>query len=267
MSMPRTEPMHSHVSDTHCWAAALVGDLGRPQFHSTLLTGLREAVRADHVTQLSYGRDGQLVHAFAASLINQSLIDQTTDLYVNHSFYQRDPNYARLQDLAAKQGSAQEIQLLDVTAHHIPDAEYRRVLFDEPGFVSKVALMSVTAQGMSYLNLYFSEPAHTGVNSWLMGRSSLLSALTLRHQQLVSQLGTSLSSATALEHAPAWHQALSARERQVAQLMHQGCTAKEIGKQLQLSPATIVTYKNRLFEKSGVANLKGFLAQSSRLFH
>ena len=59
----------------------------------------------------------------------------------------------------------------------------------------------------------------------------------------------------------------AARERQVAELLHQGHTAKEIGKQLALSPATVVTYKSRVFEKSGVKSLKEFLTRSAGWFH
>ena len=53
----------------------------------------------------------------------------------------------------------------------------------------------------------------------------------------------------------------------MAELLHQGRTAKEIGKQLALSPATVVTYKSRVFEKSGVKSLKEFLTRSAGWFH
>ena len=64
---------------------------GRPGLHATLLAGLRDLVGADHVTDLSYDRAGGLGQCSAASLLNQSMIEWTTNLYVNGSFYRRDP--------------------------------------------------------------------------------------------------------------------------------------------------------------------------------
>ena len=47
-------------------------------------------------------------------------------------------------------------------------------------------------------------------------------------------------------------QALSGRERQVLEMLAQGFTNSEIGKQLHLSPRTIGTYRGRLNEKLGL---------------
>ena len=245
-------------ADPQAWAATAVLELGRPQFHATLLTGLREAVRADHVTQLSYDAEGRLRQAFAASLVNQRLIESTTDIYVNHSFYRRDPNYGLLQDLASQCRQAQGVQLMNIAADSIDDSEYRRVLFQEPGFAAKIAMIAVTATGMNYLNLYFSTAPAMGVLELLHSRRTLLSALAQRHEQITTAQPMA---------APGWTQGLSLRERQVAELLHQGHTAKEIGKQLALSPATVVTYKSRVFEKSGVKSLKEFLTRSAGWFH
>ena len=60
----------------------------------------------------------------------------------------------------------------------------------------------------------------------------------------------------------AWPADLSSREIQVANLLRQGHTAKEVGRALGLSPTTVVTYKNRIFKKSKVASLKEFLVKA-----
>jgi DNA-binding NarL/FixJ family response regulator len=60
----------------------------------------------------------------------------------------------------------------------------------------------------------------------------------------------------------AWPADLSFREIQVANLLRQGHTAKEVGRALGLSPTTVVTYKNRIFKKSKVASLKEFLIKA-----
>lgn len=49
-------------------------------------------------------------------------------------------------------------------------------------------------------------------------------------------------------------QPLSQRERQVAMLLAEGYTAKEIARRLEISPRTVDTHKNRLFARFGVRN-------------
>ena len=50
-------------------------------------------------------------------------------------------------------------------------------------------------------------------------------------------------------------EALTRRELQVADLIHQGCIEKEIADKLFLSPGTVHTYKKRLFSKLGARNI------------
>jgi DNA-binding NarL/FixJ family response regulator len=48
---------------------------------------------------------------------------------------------------------------------------------------------------------------------------------------------------------------LSARERQVLQLVVEGRSSAEIGRLINLSPKTVETYRSRLMRKLGVENL------------
>jgi DNA-binding NarL/FixJ family response regulator len=52
---------------------------------------------------------------------------------------------------------------------------------------------------------------------------------------------------------------LSARERQVLQLVAEGRTSAEIGVRLSLSPKTVDTYRSRLMTKVGVQDLAGLI--------
>ena len=51
-------------------------------------------------------------------------------------------------------------------------------------------------------------------------------------------------------------------ERDPGGLPRRGHTAKQVGRELGLSPATVVTYKNRIFKKCQVASLKEFLLKT-----
>jgi DNA-binding NarL/FixJ family response regulator len=57
---------------------------------------------------------------------------------------------------------------------------------------------------------------------------------------------------------------LSAREREVLQLVVEGKTSAEIGAILYLSPKTVETYRSRLMHKLGVADLPGLFRLASQ---
>lgn len=233
------------------WMPQLVLDMGRPAFHATLLQGLHDSVGADHISQLRYERDGRIGDARCASLVDQSMIERTTDTYVNR-LHQRDPNYALVR--ASGQQPAPGVQLITVPREDIHDAEYRRLLFDRPGFASKVSLISTRGDATCYINLYFSRPVSAQGASLLLHNSPMLVALAQRHSELAGQ--------NAGAELPSEFRTLSAREREVAELLWQGLSAKEVARALGLSPTTVLTYKTRLFEKVRVATLKEFLLKA-----
>lgn len=245
------------LSTRDAWLGHCVADIGRPGFHARLLQGIHSVLGADHFSHLSYDHRGRIRHAAAASVCDQRLIDSTTDIYVNH-LYQRDPNYPLVRDNAPEaSGQAPDLRLLRMSPTSIGDTEYRRVLFDEPGFTGKVSLLGQWDDRSCYLNFYFSRvPLDMGRASTLLGQyGSTLMGLACRHDELAFP-GDEEEAAAGRD---AWS-ALSPRERSTAQLLMDGCTAKEIGRTMALSPATIVTYKERIFAKLGVGSLREFLA-------
>ncbi|KGD86836.1 LuxR family transcriptional regulator [Achromobacter sp. RTa] len=237
------------------WAESAVMDLGGPMFHAALLLALRETVAADHVSHVFYGHDGAVQYSSAASLLNQSLIEWTTNVFVDDEFYRRDPNYGLLLDMAGRPDHHPDPVIQAASPDRILDSEYRRLLFERPGFASKISLIGARGEGISYLNLYFSRTHSPDVTELMRGRAPLLIALARRHHQLCRREGEA-------QRAASWRSGLSLREIQVAELLRQGHTAKEVGRELGLSPATVVTYKNRLFKKNNVASLKEFLIKT-----
>lgn len=241
------------------WLGQCVADIGRPRFHARLLEGIHAVLGADHFSHLSYDPEGRIRHAAAASVCNQPLIDSTTDIYVKH-LYRRDPNYPLVRDGStrpqAPARSGADLRLLGMSPTGIGDAEYRRVLFDEPGFTGKVSLLGLQGGHRCYLNFYFSRvPLDMGHAATLLGQyGSTLMGLACRHDELAFPQ----EEEKEVECDP-WS-ALSPRERSTAEWLMDGCTAKEIGRKMALSPATIVTYKERIFSKLGVGSLREFLA-------
>lgn len=246
------------------WLGQCVADIGRPRFHARLLEGIHTVLGADHFSHLSYDPEGRIRHAAAASMCNQPLIDSTTDIYVKH-LYRRDPNYPLVREgrgtapQAPAHGGA-DLRLLGMSPTGIGDSEYRRVLFDEPGFTGKVSLLGLQGGHRCYLNFYFSRvPLDMGRATTLLGQyGSTLMGLACRHNELAFPEDGDEDQGVQAPQTD-WG-TLSPRERATAELLMDGCTAKEIGRQMALSPATVVTYKERVFTKLGVANLREFLA-------
>ena len=85
----------------------------------------------------------------------------------------------------------------------------------------------------------------------LQRHGATLISLAHRHAQLVT-------AAPAVPIDPL--DALSPREREIARLLREGLTVKQSAARLGLSPATVVTYKQRAYEKLNVGNLKQLLA-------
>jgi DNA-binding NarL/FixJ family response regulator len=61
-----------------------------------------------------------------------------------------------------------------------------------------------------------------------------------------------------VQHAQTWG-ALSGRERTVLRLVAEGCTNREVGEQLRLSPKTIEKHRASLMRKLGVSNATGLV--------
>jgi DNA-binding NarL/FixJ family response regulator len=61
-----------------------------------------------------------------------------------------------------------------------------------------------------------------------------------------------------LQHAQTWS-ALTSRERIVLRLVAEGCTNREVGEQLRLSPKTIEKHRATLMRKLGVTNTAGLV--------
>ncbi|WZB64011.1 hypothetical protein WJ970_16485 [Achromobacter xylosoxidans] len=58
------------------------------------------------------------------------MIEWTTNLYVNGSFYRRDPNYQMLCGMAGQRRRSEDLIVETLCPEGIPDAEYRRLLFE-----------------------------------------------------------------------------------------------------------------------------------------
>lgn len=234
------------------WISQAVLGAGQASFFAGLWGGLRAATGADHISLLTYDLDGNVLRANAVSWRNQPSVELAVNTYATRLF-QRDPNYGLMR--ARSSGDA-KVHVFSQSSTDILDKEYRRLMFDAPGFIGKVGLIGSCAERICYLNIYFSSGSASVSRALgvLRNHGATLTCLARRHEMLAGEEKAEPSAHEMIELT-----SLSARERQVVALLRQGKTAKEVAKALDIAPATVVTYKARIFEKLQVSNLREFL--------
>jgi two-component system response regulator NreC len=140
------------------------------------------------------------------------------------------PGRGGLECLPLLRHSCPDARVLVLTMHDDPGLVRRSFEAGASGYVVKEALgddllaaIRTVRNGRSYINVSMSQD----------GQPTAASALEPASDKLADGR-------------------LSARERQVLEMLAQGLTNSEIGKRLHLSPRTIGTYRGRLNEKLGL---------------
>ncbi|MFQ8432947.1 helix-turn-helix transcriptional regulator [Amaricoccus sp. W119] len=116
-------------------------------------------------------------------------------------------------------------------------ADYRAVFFDRPGLAGKTALLAAGRQRRLMINFYHVHPPEAEDDDLLR----LAARLLLIHFDAPGDSGY-----------PAPLTALSERERAVCLGILGGQKAEVIAGNLGVSPATVVTYRRRAYEKLGI---------------
>ena len=57
--------------------------------------------------------------------------------------------------MAGQRRRSEDLIVETLCPEGIPDAEYRRLLFERPGFASKISVIGARDDGVCYINLYF----------------------------------------------------------------------------------------------------------------
>ena len=149
-------------------------------------------------------------------------------------WYRRDPLLPELGALA--EGEIRTRRMADFAALMAED--YRALFFDRPGLAGKTALLARGGRRRLIVNFYHARPPEAEDADFLV----LAARLLLRHFDRAGEAPY-----------PAPLAALSARERAVCLGILGGEKAEAIAGRLGLSPATVVTYRRRAYEKLGIA--------------
>lgn len=118
--------------------------------------------------------------------------------------------------------------------------DYVDIFFNQPGLAGKTTVLAAGSARRLMVNFYHGEAGGAELDEALM---SLVARLVLVHYETQPAPGY-----------PACLAALSERERQVCLGVLDGKKTELIAGDLDLSPATIVTYRRRAYEKLGISS-------------
>jgi DNA-binding CsgD family transcriptional regulator len=157
------------------------------------------------------------------------------------------------------------VRASDYRATPVPDRRiqpyFHKTLEEELGF-----LTVGWPAGMEEIGLYFE--ALGGIVEFCVYRErarTLASAQTLRAlHSLCEPVAAAFSRHDALTHGAVPLAGFSSRERQVAELMLQGCTSEAIALRLQISCHTVKDYRKQIFRKLRISSLAELFALSRR---
>ncbi|MEM5470643.1 helix-turn-helix transcriptional regulator [Hoeflea sp. AS60] len=162
-------------------------------------------------------------------------------------WFRQDPLLPELMNIRAGQTSLWRME--DIVSSMSPD--YLDIFFNQPGLAGKKTVLAAGSTRRMMVNFYHSEPVVTEPDEALL---SLVARMVLVHFE-----------ARPASSYPACLAALSERERQVCLGVLDGKKTEMIAGELGLSPATIVTYRRRAYEKLGISSRGGLFALCRQL--
>jgi DNA-binding CsgD family transcriptional regulator len=218
----------------------VVESIGGDHFVSSLLGFCREAVGASDCSFFVHGA-GEPIRVGTARLPGLRS-HNVGDCYVRDGYYRVDPA------ASVVHASGEKLLLNCLSRDELPDHQWVHD-YEAIGLAERLSLMVALGDTWGVLNAY--RPAQCDVPldaalQTLGSQAQLVASAMRRHLALAAPVAATASTAT----DP--FDALSLRERQVAEGILDGLSAKECAKRLGLSPTSIATYRQRAFEKLGI---------------
>ncbi|MDR5781636.1 helix-turn-helix transcriptional regulator [Caballeronia sp. LZ065] len=242
---------------SHCVRSA-----GTEDFGIGLIGALEGLVEIDHCALVNVKPRHAEMAAFASRRrgagVGIGVGAQLTQAYIG-GCYREDP-LVREFSISGDALATPSMRSL-MPASTFNEAYFER-FFVEPGLVDKLSIVVPDVEHMSYLSLYRSKEMGCFTDqdkARIWAFTELLASLVSIHTRLCA------TPRVPREVSVKWHTALSERERCVAKLLGRGETAKTVGAMLELSPASVVTYKQRALAKLGITTQRELVALTALL--
>lgn len=231
---------------------------GTDEFGDSLIAALAGLVEIEHCVLVNVKpRDAHI--SALASRRARGVATRLTEAYVG-GCYRDDPlvrEFAPAETIRPPMPAVRSLMM-----DRESNAEYFERFFIEPGIADKLSIIAPGVGHTAFLSVYrstamgrFSERDKACIAAF----ADFLAALASTHSRLRA------TPSVPREVSIKWHTALSERERSVAKLLGQGETAKTVGAILALSPASVVTYKQRALAKLGIGTQRELVALTALL--
>lgn len=245
-------------------AARLVGAVGhaeRGALANATLAAVRAQAGVHHCSILIFEGDRSPRLMSAASVEHQWHVVNIASVYAR-DFFRQDA----LQALIGRYPASFEAPTLLVhrqRAEEIADAAYRAQCYDCIGIGERLSVLVRVSRSQSLaINLYRDSSSGAFADAdvqAVIDLAPLLAACATRHYALDAEGVGTFRGAVNDELAELCPQ-LTLREREVVQRILDGATTERIADDLHIRPTTVVTYRNRAYEKLGVASRRELFA-------
>ena len=238
---------------------ALIEAAATPHFATVLLGAARQFDCIDEVFAYQVDTGKGDVQTLLASGERKGIAERTGE-YARR-FHAKDPLLA-----GAHQGKALGFSRR-VRAADIPKGEYCELCFDQPGFLDKVSFGWHEPGKLMVLSFYrgLHAQGESASQLWSLGQLAM-AALNLHAQAHSSPVMAPVQAAPTdarqllLQRLQRSFPQLTERERSIVALTLLGESAAEIGAALSIKPATVLTYRQRAYERYRFNRASDFLA-------
>lgn len=229
-------------------AARLIDAAGSPQFDALLMDAAHDAAGMDELFGY-YLPDGGGISPFASASLLEDPASRVSQ-YVGR-FFRHDPALHEHGLLPVGASFGQRVRVNDIIPH-----DYRRICYETPRFAEKLSFGWRDPVGLTVLSFYRRQEMDAEETRNLASLANLALAALRRASRPRSQEDfiARLEQGLRREFAT-----LSARETEIVARTLAGWSAPRIARALAIAPDTVLTYRQRAYQRFGFCGSADFL--------
>jgi DNA-binding CsgD family transcriptional regulator len=260
------------VLDCATMAAAVVAQIGEAGFAGELVSLLSRHLRVAHLSAFVFRPDYAPQLLGTGSVVSPSIAHDTAFVYLDRH-YLADPTCSLRSTSQAPNSPVLSVQRQ--RSQDVVDGAYRACCYDKPGIIDRVSVVLARcsrSDSSIAVNIYRDRSQGFFSDSdidLLCTVAPIVGVSTERHllmTELREQLASREAAASAVRPDVASARfvssfpQLSRREREVCEGILAGLTAKQIARQLDIAPTSVVTHRKNAYLKLGIHDLKQLFA-------
>jgi LuxR family transcriptional regulator, activator of tox operons len=232
---------------------AFMSEAGTERSVDAMLTFCRKCLGADFVSIFTYARTCVPALVGTATTTAADNARKAAIGYLQH--FANDVNFA----LTSRRWAG--AYLTYQTADEIASSHYRRACYDRTGIADRFSLVCIGPARSTSISVYRSRNSGRFSDCELDRASALMPILkaSIDRREAANSGPPITTIEEILAHLQSRYPALSARELQVAARVKAGLSARQIAAELGLAETTVITHRNSVYARIGVANLRQLL--------